>query len=271
LPKSVQDETSCPFIDRAVHDRYWAIQTAAGKFADDYVSTLQRHLASAGAGKFGEAYGFGEAARHAGISIRQLAALHHDALLDLLLQPGAQDAARRITTAKEFFMEALSPFEKPSGEATAGAWPLHEVLEEEARRIAHALHDDVCVHMDRAREAESSVFLALRTKDWLSPEDLMARAVVAADTARAWCDRFWQMGLVVRRRAYPDYRYRGLRVPLNDAGRAYLRSIAEQNRSASLRMDSDHGLAGLDISAMLVPSVRTLERVAANPVPGGRG
>jgi len=59
-----------PFIDRAVRDRDCAIQTAAGKlFADDYVSTLQRHLTSTGAGRLGEAYGFGEAARHGGISI----------------------------------------------------------------------------------------------------------------------------------------------------------------------------------------------------------
>jgi hypothetical protein len=113
---------------------------------------------------------------------------------------------------------------------------------------------------DAGPDAESSVFLALRTKEWLSPEDLMARAPVAADTARAWCERFWQMGLVVRRGAYPNYRYRALRVPLHDAGRAYLRSIAEQNRSASLRMDSARGCADSknDLSD------------TANPVTGGR-
>ena len=37
---------------------------------------------------------------------------------------------------------------------------------------------------DRVPEDESSVFLALRTKDWLSPEDLMALAAVADGTAR---------------------------------------------------------------------------------------
>ena len=94
---------------------------------------------------------------------------------------------------------------------------------------------------DGVLEVESCVFLALRTKDWLSPEDLMARAAVAEDTARACCERFWQMGLVVRRGTNPDYRYRALRVPLHDAGRAYLRSIAEQNRSASLPMGSAKG------------------------------
>jgi hypothetical protein len=80
LPKSVRsvrNERSLPFIDWAVRDRDCAIQTAAGKFADDYVSTLQRHLTSTGAGRLGEACRFGEAARHAGISIRELAALHH--------------------------------------------------------------------------------------------------------------------------------------------------------------------------------------------------
>ncbi len=152
LPKSAQNARSVPFIDLAVHDCDCAVQTAAGKFADDYVSTLQRHLASGGAVKLGEAYGFGAAARHAGISIRELAALHHDALLDLLVQPGNHDDARRIRAAKEFLMEALSPFERPPGDATAGPGPLHEVLEGEARRIAHALHDEAsqllaCVHL----------------------------------------------------------------------------------------------------------------------------
>jgi hypothetical protein len=77
-------------------------------------------------------------------------------------------------------------------------------------------------------EAESSVFIALRTKDWLLPEDLMARAAIAEDTARACCERFWQMGLVVRRGTSPNYRYRALRVPLHDVGRAYLRSISSR-------------------------------------------
>jgi len=80
---------------------------------------------------------------------------------------------------------------------------------------------------DGLPEAESSVLIALRTKDWLSPEDLMARAQVAKDTARACCERFWLMGLVVRRGASPNYRYRALRVPVHDAGRAYLRPIKQ--------------------------------------------
>jgi hypothetical protein len=83
---------------------------------------------------------------------------------------------------------------------------------------------------DGVPEAESRVFIALRTKDWLSPADLMGRAAVAEDAARACCERFWQMGLVVRRGASPSFRYRALRVPLHDAGRAYLRSIQPSNR-----------------------------------------
>jgi hypothetical protein len=71
----------------------------------------------------------------------------------------------------------------------------------------------------------SRVLLALRTKDWLAPEDLMVRVAVEEDMARACCERFWRMGLVARRGACPNYRYRALRVPLHDAGRLYLRSI----------------------------------------------
>ena len=80
---------------------------------------------------------------------------------------------------------------------------------------------------DGVPEAERRVFIALRTKDWLLPEDLMARAAVAEDTARECCERFWRMGLVVRRGASPNYRYRALQVPVHDAGRAYLRTIKQ--------------------------------------------
>ncbi len=126
---------------------------------------------------------------------------------------------------------------------------------------------------DRAREAESSVLLALRTKDWLSPEDLMARTAVAGDTARAHCERFWQMGLVARRGAYPNYRYRALRVPLHDAGRAYLRSIPEQNRSASVRMDCAKRWTDSEMtSAIPLPATRRrnappINGVAIPPLP----
>ena len=81
----------------------------------------------------------------------------------------------------------------------------------------------ITVVADEVPAAESNVLLALCTKDWLSPEDLMALAAVAEGTARACCERFWQMGLVARRGVYPNYSYRALRVPLHDAGRAYLR------------------------------------------------
>ena len=83
---------------------------------------------------------------------------------------------------------------------------------------------------DAVPAAESRVLLALCTKDWLSPEDLMGLAAVAEGTARAWCERFWHMGLVARRGEYPNYHYRALRVPLHDAGRAYLRRYPNRIR-----------------------------------------
>jgi hypothetical protein len=126
---------------------------------------------------------------------------------------------------------------------------------------------------DGVPEAETSVFLALRTRDWLSPEDLMTRAAVAEDTARAWCERFWQMGLVARRGAYPDYRYRALRVPLHDAGRAYLKSIPEQNRLTSAipmpatptwRRDSSER-SGSSVTASVAVAPGATERSAPTP------
>jgi hypothetical protein len=94
--------------------------------------------------------------------------------------------------------------------------------------VTTAFADRVPEVENRVPEVESSVLIALRTKDWLSPEDLMARAAVAEGTARACCERFWQMGLVARRGACPNYHYRALRVPLHDAGRAYLRRYSNR-------------------------------------------
>jgi signal transduction histidine kinase len=76
-----------------------------------------------------------------------MVALHREAMLELMnsqhagqvLDPGA------YMRASTFFSESMSPFEmthRAFAEANAALRHLNEVLEEELKRIAHALHDE---------------------------------------------------------------------------------------------------------------------------------
>src|SRR5216117_1665296 len=81
-----------------------------------------------------------------GLGVLDIAAAHYGAL-----QRALSTHARRaipeavIRAANEFFTECLSPFEMSHRGAREGAraWQrLNEALENEAKRIAHALHDE---------------------------------------------------------------------------------------------------------------------------------
>src|SRR5947208_11398931 len=75
-----------------------------------------------------------------------MAALHHEALRASVLRLDALQArAKAAEAAQAFFSESLSPFEmthRASREANSALRRLNERLEEEAKRIAHTLHDE---------------------------------------------------------------------------------------------------------------------------------
>lgn len=56
-------------------------------------------------------YKLGRAAVSDGVSILELARVHHDVLLDVLRDTATQDVASVATAASEFFLEVLATFD----------------------------------------------------------------------------------------------------------------------------------------------------------------
>ena len=127
---------------------------------DRYAAALRDHLSGAGEGEapLQQAYEIGRQAMADGLGVLEMVALHHRALLSVV--PDGPDGAaseRTIRAAEVFFAESLSPFEmahRDFRETHSALRRLNETLEEEAKRIAHALHDE-------AGQLLASVHLAL--------------------------------------------------------------------------------------------------------------
>jgi signal transduction histidine kinase len=75
-----------------------------------------------------------------------IADIHHSCLRELLAHDVGIDERNRILTgAAQFFAECISPYEMTYGgfrEANTALRHFNEVLEQEAKRIANALHDE---------------------------------------------------------------------------------------------------------------------------------
>jgi signal transduction histidine kinase len=115
------------------------------------------------------AYELGRRALGRGFGIFDILACHHQALAVLLRDRGIPEDGQHVLDAGRLFLvEALSPFEMAQGqvrEAVAAWGRLNDRLEDEIKRIAHALHDE-------AGQLLASVYLALDELDRESPGTL---------------------------------------------------------------------------------------------------
>jgi signal transduction histidine kinase len=71
--------------------------------------------------------------------------IHHDAVLRMLQSTTSVQCLECVKAGRNFLIESLSPFEmahRGFQEAINTLHRLNELLEEEAKRIAHALHDE---------------------------------------------------------------------------------------------------------------------------------
>jgi signal transduction histidine kinase len=111
-----------------------------------YAEALRDHLAGGGEAALQRAYELGRQAITDGLGLLDLVALHHETLEEILKErPAAEQDLRVRKAAEAFLAESLSPFEmthRGFREAVSALRRLNQVLEEEARRIAHALHDE---------------------------------------------------------------------------------------------------------------------------------
>ena len=138
-----------------------------------YAGALRDFLADGGEAALQQAYELGRRAIGDGIGVLDLVALHQESLQAVLDESQAPESIRNAVEASlRFLSESLSTFEmthRGYQEAVEALRRLNERLEDEARRIAHALHDDAgqllaSVHLVLE---EVSTGLPARTRDRL--------------------------------------------------------------------------------------------------------
>lgn len=130
---------------------------APHELTGQYRSALRDYVTGGGEGALQRAYDLGRRALDEGLGVLQMASLHHDAMQSVLPDT-VGGVARTVKAAAVFFAESLSPFEmahRGFREANAALHRLNQALEQETRRIAHALHDE-------AGQLLTSVHLALK-------------------------------------------------------------------------------------------------------------
>jgi len=114
---------------------------------DQYAAALRQYLADAGGeAALQRAYELGRRAIGDGIGVLELVALHQDVLDGILRErKEPESCVNAVSDAGRFVAESLSPFEmthRGFREGVAALRRLNEMLEEEVKRIAHALHDE---------------------------------------------------------------------------------------------------------------------------------
>ena len=114
--------------------------------ATAYRTSLRDYLGGAGESALQQAYEIGRRALAAGTGLVAIADIHHACLRELLAhEVGIDERNRILTEAAQFFAECISPYEMTYGgfrEANTALRHFNEVLEQEAKRIANALHDE---------------------------------------------------------------------------------------------------------------------------------
>jgi len=110
-----------------------------------YQGALHAYLREPGEAYLNRAYEMGRAALRAGHGILQVAALHQNALQSILALEGRDAEKGTARMSSRFLSESLSPFEmshRATRDAALAMQRFNDNLEAEARRIAHALHNE---------------------------------------------------------------------------------------------------------------------------------
>jgi signal transduction histidine kinase len=146
-----------------------------------YAAALEAFLAGAGEESLARAYDLGRRALGGGLGVLGLIAVHEEAVAALVRGRRISAAGARLLSASGTFLaESLSPFEmthRGYEEVVVALRSMNQRLEDEARRIAHALHDD-------AGQLIASVHLGLEA----ATNGLPARARARFDRVRGLLD-----------------------------------------------------------------------------------
>ncbi|HXJ46631.1 MAG TPA: sensor histidine kinase [Candidatus Dormibacteraeota bacterium] len=125
-------------------------------FAENYSAALAAYLARPNETALRQAYELGRDSMTRGTSLVELAIVHQEAFAPLLRKSRLRSPAERLVPlASEFLAEVLSPYEmghRGFQDAVSALRKMNELLEEEIKRIAYAVHDEagqllVAVHL----------------------------------------------------------------------------------------------------------------------------
>ncbi len=126
--------------------------------AEQYTTGLREYLTRGGEPALQRAYELGRDALNQGVGLLDMITIHHDALGAVLRStPILRQTPEMPMSAGLFLLESLSPFEmthRGFRESNILLHRLNQTLEEEYKRIAHALHDE-------SGQLLASVYLAL--------------------------------------------------------------------------------------------------------------
>lgn len=147
-----------------------AMATGRHEIAENYGAALDDYLENGSEEALHRAYEIGREALDAQLGLLDVTAIHQRALAAAFEEVSDQPekAAQRLDMAHRFLAESLSPFELfhlGSREANAALRRLNMIMESEAKRIAHTLHDEAAqllatVYLELseiARDAPSSI------------------------------------------------------------------------------------------------------------------
>jgi two-component system sensor histidine kinase UhpB len=112
--------------------------------AEQYQDALRDYLGGAAEAALQRGYELGRQAVADGLGVLEVAAIHKGALERLLSGLGPAES-EQVSKSAEFFAESLSPFEislRAFKESYTALRRMNQMLEEETKRIAHAIHDD---------------------------------------------------------------------------------------------------------------------------------
>ena len=128
------------------------------KLEDQYTAALRDSIAGMGESSLQQAYELGRRALADGLGVLDMAAMYHKALAAVLPRDSTpEETALMLEAGASFFAESLSPFEmthRGFRDSNIALRHLNQTLEQEIKRIAHALHDE-------AAQLLASVYLAL--------------------------------------------------------------------------------------------------------------
>lgn len=129
-----------------------------------YRASLREYIADGSEAAREKAYDLGRLFLADGISLIELSAIHHAALREILNAGSGKTAADELARAAEFLSESLSPYEmahRGFQEAVEALRRMNELLEQEIKRVAYAVHDEagqllVAVHLALADVARAA-------------------------------------------------------------------------------------------------------------------